>query len=193
MARWTKGPKLLADRLQKIQRKVVRATAGETGVAVRRMDSQLKKRTFPAKQISKQDSPSGQDQKLPKVAAHSVDWTSNQNGIVIKLVAKAIYTAARTLAIISVFARLGRANQLVRDSLLVRRRRGGPIKRISLNADPKLKAWAERPERGRQIRRHVVLADKPVLAILSVGPTVEKSQRALLAAWKRGLKNGFVG
>lgn len=201
MAKFTKGPKLLISKLRQIQRKVVRETAGETGKVVRSIDTQLRRRIWPAKNLSKQDDPRGIGQRLSsrKEAAYKVDWTAKSDGILIKLAASPHYTAARTPAIMAAFTRLGRAGELARASLLVRKGgrgkkvKGAPTVRIMFSRNPLLKVWADRRDKGEQARRHVVQIDRAVLLAVVMSPAIEKSRKAVLAAWRRGVENGFVG
>ena len=200
MGKHIKGPRLLISKLKDIQRKVVRETAGETGRVVRSIDAQVRKRVWPSRNISKQDDPGGiaRRQSSSKNSAYSVDWSARSDGIVIKVKVQGHATAARTPAIIAAFARLGRANDLRRTSLLVRKGkarkiRNGPTVRLSFASNPLLKVWAERQNKGEQIRRHVVQLDKVILQAVIMDPSLEKSRKAVLAAWKRGVESGFLG
>ena len=196
MSGWRRSPKLLATKLEKIKRQVARETAGETGKVVRTVDAQARKRVFPAKVVSKQDDPrgSGFRQGRSKSDFYNVDWAPSSDGIKVKVQATGHYTGARTPAVLALFRRLGRERALERDSLLVKRgSKGGPAVRLYFSRAPLLKIWAEREDKGGQIRRHVTMLDKAMLAALILVPTLEKSSKAVIAAWRRGVQKGFLG
>ncbi|TXH16686.1 MAG: hypothetical protein E6R03_05080 [Hyphomicrobiaceae bacterium] len=190
---WKRSPKLLISKLEKIKKQVVRETAGETGQVVRVLDNQTKRRVFPAKKVSKQDSPTGLDfrQSGNKSSNVQVDWRVNADGIVIKVGVLGHYTGARTPGVVNIMNRMGRAQQLLRTGLTVRRK-SGTLQRLQFSTHPSLLVWAEREDKGQQFRRHVVLLDKAMMAALILGPVIANNTKRIFAAWKRGFQKGFL-
>lgn len=190
---WKRSPKLLISKLEKIKKQVVRETGGETGKVVRYLDNDTKRKVFPAKNVSKQDSPSGLGfrQGGSKASNVRIDWSARADGIVITLGVFSHYTGARTAAMISILTKLGRQDQLKRQSLIVKRRGKGGQQRLSFASYPSLQVWADRRDKGEQIRRHVVLLDKAIMLALILAPVLEKNTKRVIEAWKRGLQKGF--
>ncbi len=203
--RWKRGPKLTQDRLQKIRRQVARETAGVTGTVTRSLDSGLRGRVYPAARVSKQDSPSGRDERQARNRTGLVqtDWTASAEGIRVKAIVAGHWTGARTPSIRGVMVYLGRQRELHRTSLLVipgprgmrareKAARGRRAHRVEFAQASRLAVWAERQNKGLQALRHVVQLDRQMLEAMIMGPELRKKKKSFISAWKRGLKQGFV-
>lgn len=191
---WKRSPRLLTRKFEKIRKDVIRETSGETGAVVRLLDNQTKRVVFPSKNVSKQDAPSGLGfrQGGSKSSNVQVNWDVRTDGIVIKVGVLAHYTGGRTAGMIGVLQKLGRQAQLLRDSLIVKRKGSGALQRLRFSTTPSLQVWAERRDKGEQVRRHVVLLDKAIMAALILTPVVDRNLKKVFAAWKRGLQKGFL-
>lgn len=200
---WKRSPKLLQSRLVAIRRKVVRQTGGATGLVVRSLDTEIRKRVRPVKTISKQDDPSGRERKLSKGGLSSVSWRGTNDGVTVTATLEGHFTGARTEAVRGVFRYMGRERDLYRTSLLVvpgptrmrarsKMAAGFRPHRVNFASSSRLAIWAERSAKGRQELRHVVALDKRAMELLIMLPSLKKKRESFIRAWKRGLKEGLV-
>lgn len=202
---WKRSPKLTTQKLQRIRRQVVRETTGTTGQLARYFDNQTRKRVAPAKNVSKQDDPSGKGyrQGASRAGLTDVNWRAGADGIVIVVGVRGHYTGARSKAIRGVLRYLGRERELKRSSLLVvpgsnkkrardRLAAGGRAHRVTFAQSSRLEIWAGRQSKGLQEDRHVVVVDRRILEALVLGPTVRKGKDKAIRDWRNAFKKGFL-
>lgn len=176
--KWKKSPAALRRAYFARKRAVEREALGALGRAVGQLEAQVKLRVFPAKAVNKQDAPGNRQIKLAgKKPIRTRIVRSQRMGVV---AVQRHYTPVRTRkdALTAVFEHLGLGAQLLRKALVVRNKfqPNVPAQRIPLSRNKRLRQWAERTDRGYQIKRHVVrLKDPRVIRLLQLTPSVTRT------------------
>jgi hypothetical protein len=196
MTRWRKSPEQLVRRLQRAEKKVLAEVKGETGKIARRLDRESSKKIFLSKNVSKQDSADGRSFRQPKIKAHRVEALSGSRESTVKIEMISHYTNARSKALKGVVEYLGLSSKLERSGLYLqpgkkrgqRPSPGSRFKFVSFSSSQRLLNWANRPDKGQQKLRHVILLNSKILEALIMNPLIRKNEKNIKLAWRRALK-----
>lgn len=203
---WKRRPADLARRYRDVVKKTQVAVSGVTQKSLDLVGSRAVDRMKVARRVSRQDNPRGRDLKPASLRKPATAYRLDDRGVTGSVEVFPFWTGARSKAIRGVYGHLNLLKNLQRSSLLVisAKRRGVRARdarkaenppaqrRLSFGANPQLRVWAERADKGRQIDRHSVYVTGQPLRYLVLGPALRRSQADLLAAWREGLQKGFL-
>lgn len=204
--RWknNNSPAALRRRYFAKKKAMEREAAGAIGRAADVLERAVKSRVFPAKAVSQQDAPGKRAITLAGRSPVSTKIDRKNNRARVSLVRH--WTTARTRAVTSLFRRFGEEKALFRPGLVVKRTRKtargqkkglrrlqGPANEfISFSRDKGLETWAQRREKGEQIRRHVVRLQNPdIIQALQLTPSVKSAEGLIDGIFRDAARRGF--
>lgn len=176
------GVRRFQARLKAKERAMQREAAGALGEAATELESDIKSRVFPARRVSRQDAPGGVSISLSGRSPVRTRIQKAQRTATVSV--QRHWTPARTAG---VKATLG-------DRLL--RRRGLYIaprfEFVTFSQDPALLRWAQRPDKGQQLYRHVVRLNKPEhIRLLQISPGAREAFPKITRVWLRVTRRAF--
>lgn len=187
--RWgANSPQKFRSNLRTRQRVMERAAAGALGVGVTILEKELNRRIFPARRLNKQDAPGGRERTLSRRTPLRIRIDVPARTATISILPHYVFIRSRSgrSAVQAVLQRLGADEELLRTSLIVKGRR------LSFRAHPKLEAWARRPDKGRQIQRHVArLARKEAFRILQMTPALIAAEPRFKDLARKAFRKGL--
>lgn len=171
--------------MQRRAKQVEEAVGASMAEAAKIVKVESDNRVFIPRRISKQDAPGGRAQQLTGRSPVRTKVDAKNRRAFIRLATH--YTRARTRGIIALYRRLGLASELLRKSLIVQGRRR------AFRSNPRLLAWARRPEKGLQEQRHVVrLSSAKAREDLILAPALAASEERVVQVWRRAVKRGLT-
>lgn len=202
-ASWRSGrsPADLVKNLLRRRKRMEEMQSTAAGQAALVIESELKKRVFVAKRVSRQDS--GQPKDISpgnKVPYESRTRTTPTEGIVrVRLVA--FWSKVRVKgselagAILRAYSSSGRPDELFRKGLWVKAKgaaRNAARHFVEFARHGRLQSWAMRADKGFQFARHAVrIRDVKILERLQMGAALKASQDRIRKIWERAFKDGM--
>lgn len=180
------GPRALQRKLFAAKRAMERETLGALGTATTVLENSIKRRTHPARRVNQQDAPAGRP--LTLAGRSPIRTRIDAQKRTSRVTVARHWTHARTRAVEAIFKRQGQANKLLRRGLFLR-----DWGFVPFSSDPGLLRWAQKPEKGQQVRRHAVRLSEPkTIQLLELQPAVAECapliHQILRAAYARGVK-----
>lgn len=180
------GPRALQRKLFAAKRAMERETLGALGTATTVLENSIKRRTHPARRVNQQDAPAGRP--LTLAGRSPIRTRIDAQKRTSRVTVARHWTHARTRAVQAIFRRMGQEKKLFRRGLYLRNWGFVPF-----SQDAGLERWAQKPNKGQQIRRHAVrLSDPRMVQLLELEPAVKEVapllRQILGAAYARGVK-----
>lgn len=185
-----------SDTARKWQRRLS-AVKSETdtvaGRALQVLQQSADSRSFYARQISKQDSPSGKDQKLNKPRIFQGTAQTAKDSARVAFSVSAFTTGARGNAVKNVLTKVGKIADLFRKFLFVRNKKGGTsTHKLAFTQSPRLRQWAARADKGSQYLRHAIKLKGEALKRLVLAPLLgDKVRKQVMDLWIEGTRRGL--